>query len=748
MAPSSSRSSPRKTQNSEAALDGFMKTKQKPGPQPYRANLTIHFMVVVLVSSSWISYLIGTAAKTHLSNVYALSMQGLSVYQQGCSLAQNLDLHNTTGDGSNTCQAFLYDGDWIRYDIDHEEDHEEDDEDDDVDDEISLSPTGKHLILDLQGIDGAFLQSEDMLKQAMVDLVKLVGSFDLQYTYSQKTPMGNVLVGGVAEDQHHVWLQSFPRNSAILLDLFTADESENMRATVTKIETYFLDHIQRSNPAASSSMMWAVKSRGFHDMLDEADAHALGDLQWFPIGTMIDYKKEVASVQTPFQHISIWDVTDSGNEQNIVDRIVYLDGLLQSRRTGDAPYHESLVHPAMFAHANPKRVAIIGGGEGATLREVLKHNTVEEVVMIDIDEMMVNTSRTFLPEWSDCSNIQGSTENCFDDPRTSLYCEDAFRWFKSRFGPEATVVESSPDLFDVIIMDALDPQGVQEIVEALYTDAIFYRSLHDGLSADGILIAQVGEATELDDPYDSFVDRNLWSFVNGLKRLGFRKITEYEEGDCGFYAPWGFVMASKHPGPLTESLFTNEALVSLKIRQRMIPTVDGSSPLRYFDGATMNKYKYPSKAMVVHHCRNPAKLETCLVGQGFQEDTINRLLTETISGIPDAGNKNTCYQPGVSSSHLGLESLISSIVMDSSTGTVISTVENLCGVGVCRNTALRSMSDAYGIEGTTGVFIPAHPALSCISGLNKSEGFIDSETADLVRHRQANSILSTVYSFS
>ncbi|KAG7350364.1 spermidine synthase [Nitzschia inconspicua] len=745
----SSRSSPRKTQNSPTTLDGSMKAKLKPGLQPYRANVTIHFMVVVLVSSSWISYLIGTSAKTHLSNANALSMAALLVYPHGESpplQSHMTEIHNTTSD-VNSCQAAsMYEGGWIRNDNQfYQEDNDE--EDDEDDEEVSLSPTGKHLILDFHGIDGSFLQSEDKMKHAMVDVVELFGSFDLQYTYSQKTPMGNVVVGGVAEDQHHVWLHSFPRNSAILLDLFTADESENVRATVTKIETYFLDYIQRSNPAASSSMLWAVKSRGFHDMLDEADAHALGDLQWFPIGTMIDYKKEVASVQTPFQHISIWDVTDSGNDQNIVDRIVYLDGLLQSRRTGDAPYHESLVHPAMFAHANPKRVAIIGGGEGATLREVLKHNTVEEVVMIDIDEMMVNTSRTFLPEWSDCSNIQGSTPNCFDNPRTSLYCEDAFRWFKSRFGPEATV-ESSPDLFDVIIMDALDPQGVQEIVEALYTDAVFYRSLHDGLSADGILIAQVGEATELDDPYDSFVDRNLWSFFNGLKRLGFRKITEYEEGDCGFYAPWGFVMASKHPGPLTESLFTNEALVSLKIRQRMIPTVDGSSPLRYFDGATMNKYKYPSKAMVVHHCRNPVKLETCLVGQGFEEDTINRLLTETISGITDADNKSTCSQPGLSSWHLGLESLVSSIGVDSSTGTVVSTVENLCGVGICRNTALRSMSDAYGIKGATGVFIPAHPALSCISGLKKSDGFIDSETADLVRHRQANSIMSTVYSFS
>lgn len=129
------------------------------------------------------------------------------------------------------------------------------------------------------------------------------------------------------------------------------------------------------------------------------------------------------------------------------DRIVFLDGVLQSRRSGDAAYHEALVHPGMFAHPNPKRVAIIGGGEGATLREVLKHSTVKKVVMIEIDEEMVRLSREFLPEWSDCSMIDGSAQSCFDDPRAETYFVDAFEWFTSQ--------DDNMDPFDIIIMDAL-----------------------------------------------------------------------------------------------------------------------------------------------------------------------------------------------------------------------------------------------------------------------------------------------------
>lgn len=133
------------------------------------------------------------------------------------------------------------------------------------------------------------------------------------------------------------------------------------------------------------------------------------------------------------------------------DRIVFLDGVLQSRLSGDASYHEALVHPSMFANRNPKRVAIIGGGEGATLREVLKHKTVEKVVMIEIDEKMVTLSREYLPFWSDCSNLAESAPSCFDDPRVEVYFEDAFKWFIDQYTNADSLVEP----FDVIIMDAL-----------------------------------------------------------------------------------------------------------------------------------------------------------------------------------------------------------------------------------------------------------------------------------------------------
>jgi hypothetical protein len=224
-------------------------------------------------------------------------------------------------------------------------------------------------------------------------------------------------------------------------------------------------------PVESPHMQWAHKKRGFLNdaNVDEVslDQYLLG---WFEF----DYKELVVSQETKFQKVEIYDVLSrrlrdlkayetsladplsyEGRNRDLFrpDRILFLDGVSQSHFYGDAAYHEALVHPVMMSHRHPKRVAIVGGGEGATLREVLKHATVETVVMVEIDEEMVKLSRQYLPEWSDCSKLAGSPKSCFEHPKAEVYYMDAIGWFIDRFGDAATLDASQK--FDVIIMDAL-----------------------------------------------------------------------------------------------------------------------------------------------------------------------------------------------------------------------------------------------------------------------------------------------------
>jgi spermidine synthase len=354
-------------------------------------------------------------------------------------------------------------------------------------------PQGQHLLMDIQRVDSQFLNSEQRLTKAMFDLVDECGLTLLSHHCHGLARSGFSCAGILLES--HVSLHTWPAEGVISLDLFTCGD-ESLLPMVPLAEKLF--SIPPPNSHVKPRIIWAHKIRGFFDDVLSGESE-MTDLFNFPIGMMTDFKREVrlgivivkfvretdrlthfwifsscqvVSEETAFQRVDIYDVllprfqnlpdyeeslgTDDSYQATHPelfkpDRIVFLDGVMQSRGSGDAAYHEALVHPAMFAHPNPKRVAIIGGGEGATLREVLKHKTVEKVVMIDIDQGVVDLSRKYLPGWSDCSMLEGSASNCFDDPRTELFCEDAFQWFIERYGGDEMMEEP----FDVIIMDAL-----------------------------------------------------------------------------------------------------------------------------------------------------------------------------------------------------------------------------------------------------------------------------------------------------
>lgn len=113
-----------------------------------------------------------------------------------------------------------------------------------------------------------------------------------------------------------------------------------------------------------------------------------------------------------------------------------------------AAFYEMFVHPAMFTHHNPRQVAVVGFGDGAILREVLKHKSVEQVVLLDYDEALLNLTTQHFPEYNDCSFLMGPIKNCLDDPRVITYYGDTLDWFNDE--NKKTDVR-----FDVIIVDEL-----------------------------------------------------------------------------------------------------------------------------------------------------------------------------------------------------------------------------------------------------------------------------------------------------
>jgi len=168
---------------------------------------------------------------------------------------------------------------------------------------------------------------------------------------------------------------------------------------------------------------------------------------------------KLAEVQSPFQKIEIYRTTDFGNMM-VIDDVI----MLSARE--NFLYHEMLSHPVLFTHPNPQNVVIIGGGDCGTLREVLKHSTVQAVTQIDIDEQVTRMAEQFFPEL--CASNQ--------DPRATLLFDDGIKYMR----------EAAPASLDVIIVDSTDPIGPGE---GLFNRA-FYQSCFQALKPGGILVQQ------------------------------------------------------------------------------------------------------------------------------------------------------------------------------------------------------------------------------------------------------------------
>ncbi len=148
-------------------------------------------------------------------------------------------------------------------------------------------------------------------------------------------------------------------------------------------------------------------------------------------------------------------------------RMLILDDAVQTSEADEFCYHEMLAHLPLVTHPAPKRVLIIGGGDGGLLKEALKH-PLERVVMVEIDRMVVDATRRWIPQ------IPG---NAFDDPRTELRIEDGFAY-----------VRACAERFDVALVDSTDPQGPSVPLFG----APFYGDLYRILGEDGILAVQSG----------------------------------------------------------------------------------------------------------------------------------------------------------------------------------------------------------------------------------------------------------------
>ena len=190
-------------------------------------------------------------------------------------------------------------------------------------------------------------------------------------------------------------------------------------------------------------------------IFSEAVHTDIGYRQSFDIDTVL-YKRK-----TPFQDLIIFHNKFWGD-------VLALDGIVQLTERDEFIYHEMIAHVPAFAHPNLKNVLVIGGGDGGVLRELLKHEKIEKIKLVEIDEEVINLSKKYLPKISD---------GAFDNKKVEVIITDGIKY-----------VKDSQEKFDLIILDSTDPVGCGEV---LFTDT-FYKSCKAILNPGGLITAQSG----------------------------------------------------------------------------------------------------------------------------------------------------------------------------------------------------------------------------------------------------------------
>lgn len=227
-------------------------------------------------------------------------------------------------------------------------------------------------------------------------------------------------------------------------------------------------------------------------------------------GITAKVKETLVRERTPYQELAIFDTEQFG-------RMLTLDGMVMTTVRDEFVYHEMVAHPALFTHPHPRRVLVVGGGDGGVIRETLKHPEVEKAVLVDIDGKVIEYAKRYLPE------IAG----CLDDPRVDVIVGDGYMH-----------IHEHKDTYDVVMVDSTEPVG-----PAVHLfERGFYAAIYEALREDGLFVAQT------DNPwFKADLIRNVQRDVRDIfpiTRLYWANIPTYPSG------MWTFTMGSKKHDPL------------------------------------------------------------------------------------------------------------------------------------------------------------------------------------------------------
>lgn len=389
---------------------------------------------------------------------------------------------------------------------------------------------GNHILVEFMNCDPHIMNDVATIERDMVDAARKAGATVINSTFHHFSPYG--VSGVVVIQESHLAIHTWPEYGYAAVDLFTCGE---MDAWIS------FDYLKECFKSKSYSAL--EMKRGSVNLLTRNDfdmttmrekAAEWRNPEFYTRNVWFTDKDEDQAlslrftgevffdVQSPFQRVRILESTKYG-------KMLALDDMVMTTINDEFHYHEMISHPALFTHGNAKNILVIGGGDGGTVREVLRHEGVEKVTMVEIDGEVIKACKEHLPEIA----------AAFDNPKLDLKVDDGIAYVKN----------AAPQSFDIIIVDGSDPVGP---AEGLFS-VEFYTNCFNALKEGGILIAQ-GESPKFNEKAFAELNHTLQDiFGKENAPVSLFYVPTYPTG------MWSFQYGIK--GGIAPKAITNEAVI-------------------------------------------------------------------------------------------------------------------------------------------------------------------------------------------
>ncbi|MBI1942077.1 MAG: polyamine aminopropyltransferase [Betaproteobacteria bacterium] len=380
---------------------------------------------------------------------------------------------------------------------------------------------GLHLIGDLSGCrcDPQLLLDSAGMREKCLQLVAQAGLTTMDSNFHQFE--GGGYTGMVLLAESHLALHTWPERQGVTIDVYVCNYSAD---NSDKAKTLFEGMVGLFQPAEIAR----------HAV--ERNEHLLMEPLNDSTGFYIKATRQVGQWQTRFQKIEIYDTAHYG-------RIFRLDGFNMTSEREEFVYHENLIHPALTAHAAPRKVLIVGGGDGGSSEEALKHPSVERVTMCEIDEDVIKVAK---------EHFFAVHRGAFDNPKLRVLIGDGMKF-----------IRETHERFDLIALDLNDPMGP---AEALYS-AEFFQQCRAALAPGGALVLHIGAPVARPERVAELAQR-----LNGI----FRIVRPYTMYIPLYGAQWAMAVCSDKLDP--KSLTADE--IDRRIEQRRL------QDLKFYNGET------------------------------------------------------------------------------------------------------------------------------------------------------------------